>query len=76
MVFQYFADASVLNNALLTGSVDIITSIQSGNVGPRSEAFNQKAAFRLLADMMVERGPAQPASALPLSPCPQPILQV
>lgn len=29
VVFQYFTDASALNNALLTGSVDIITSVQS-----------------------------------------------
>ncbi|GAA5619395.1 MULTISPECIES: ABC transporter substrate-binding protein [Brucella] len=28
VVFQYFTDASALNNALLTGSVDIITSVQ------------------------------------------------
>ncbi|MCL2893961.1 ABC transporter substrate-binding protein [Brenneria tiliae] len=29
VVFQYFTDASALNNALLTGAVDIITSVQS-----------------------------------------------
>lgn len=29
VVFQYFTEATALNNALLTGSVDIITSIQS-----------------------------------------------
>lgn len=29
VVFQYFTDASALNNALLTGSVDIVTSVQS-----------------------------------------------
>jgi peptide/nickel transport system substrate-binding protein len=28
-VFQYFTEATALNNALLTGSVDIITSVQS-----------------------------------------------
>lgn len=29
VVFQYFTEATALNNALLTGSVDIITSVQS-----------------------------------------------
>ncbi|OCO99178.1 ABC transporter substrate-binding protein [Ensifer sp. LC13] len=29
VVFQYFTDATALNNALLTGAVDIITSVQS-----------------------------------------------
>jgi peptide/nickel transport system substrate-binding protein len=29
VVFQYFTDATALNNALLTGSVDIITSVQN-----------------------------------------------
>ncbi|HEY0918876.1 ABC transporter substrate-binding protein [Devosia sp.] len=29
VVFQYFTDASALNNALLTNAVDIITSVQS-----------------------------------------------
>lgn len=29
VVFHYFTDATALNNALLTGSIDIITSIQS-----------------------------------------------
>ena len=29
MVFSYFTDATALNNALLTGAVDIITSVQS-----------------------------------------------
>ncbi|WP_236016081.1 ABC transporter substrate-binding protein [Brucella endophytica] len=28
-VFQYFTEATALNNALLTGSVDIVTSVQS-----------------------------------------------
>jgi peptide/nickel transport system substrate-binding protein len=29
VIFQYFTDATALNNALLTGAIDIITSIQS-----------------------------------------------
>lgn len=29
VVFQYFTDATALNNALLTGAVDVITSVQS-----------------------------------------------
>jgi peptide/nickel transport system substrate-binding protein len=29
VVFQYFTEATALNNALLTGSVDVITSVQS-----------------------------------------------
>ncbi|WP_320199582.1 ABC transporter substrate-binding protein [Agrobacterium sp. rho-13.3] len=29
VVFQYFTEATALNNALLTGSVDLITSVQS-----------------------------------------------
>ncbi|HHY50082.1 MAG TPA: ABC transporter substrate-binding protein, partial [Alphaproteobacteria bacterium] len=29
VVFQYFTDATALNNALLTGAIDIITSVQS-----------------------------------------------
>jgi len=29
VVYQYFTEATALNNALLTGSVDIVTSVQS-----------------------------------------------
>lgn len=31
----------------------------TGNIGPRPETFDQKAAFQLLADMIAERGLAQ-----------------
>jgi peptide/nickel transport system substrate-binding protein len=42
VVFQYFTEATALNNALLTGSVDIITSVQS----PDSlKQFKDKADF-------------------------------
>ena len=46
VVFSYFTDATALNNALLTGAVDIITSVQS----PDSLAqFKDNPAFTVTA---------------------------
>ena len=39
---------------------------ESGNIGPRPETFDQTAAFRLLADMIAERGLARASLGIDL----------
>lgn len=46
---------------------DINTAYRnSGNIGPRPETFNQKAAFQLLGDMIAERGLARSSLGIDL----------
>jgi len=53
VVFHYFTDATALNNALLTGAVDVITSVQSPDAlasfkGTKFKITNGKSTTKLL----------------------------
>ena len=53
VVFHYFTDATALNNALLTGAVDVITSVQSPDAlasfkGTKFKINNGKSTTKLL----------------------------